>query len=696
MLKSKNKHAIGLDISDRTIEVVHISLEKKQITLKSSNRVTIPSGVVVGGRIKKNKTLNEAVKKAFKEAKPYPISTEKVVFGLPESQVYTRVFFATLKSEKNIPEAVNKEITKNIPIPENKLTYDVRILSKQRVNGRTKGTRFEILIVAVEKEVVTEWLHFLSSSRIGVEGFDIETFASARGLFESAPPHPFCVVDIGAGSTSIGIFNKHGLQFSLSGDIAGDQFTKSISRALKISYSEADKLKKTHGVSNPEEKVFAVLVKQLEEIRKDIAGAIAYVKRKSDLSVKEIILIGGSSQLKGIESYFEKNLNIPVRRGKSILSPVKRTKVNQLFYLSAIGLAMRNINPSRALKDPFIPLISGDEDMVVMDCSDGKSCEKSELSDGNQSDSPKDMEFLRPDGREFKTPESNSRIRFGFYAFIAVLAVLSFLSWAFFEYQDRQREIVILRSEAVMDEYSNERNVPVIVRISVDEESYSENSAKGKLIETVVNELQEGETVVQVARDSIAEKLAQYESAKVLSINNGSDGSDSKLPVTVVWLVYDSDKAKDLAFSQATDSIPSDVDYKLGEVVYKSIDSVDGQSSSYVLNGVVTLLFKSPYSDEINTAEKIADKDEKNAKAEEEKQTNNQSSLTALITDTPTGWLRVRSSAGTQFPEIDKVNPKERFEVIEILDDWVKIKLDDTREGWVYSGYVTLEDSSSQ
>lgn len=62
------------------------------------------------------------------------------------------------------------------------------------------------------------------------------------------------------------------------------------------------------------------------------------------------------------------------------------------------------------------------------------------------------------------------------------------------------------------------------------------------------------------------------------------------------------------------------------------------------------------------------------------------------ILDTPTGWLRVRSSPTTaEDNEITKINPGERYSYLESNDTgWHKILLDDGEEGWISGRYAKV------
>lgn len=58
------------------------------------------------------------------------------------------------------------------------------------------------------------------------------------------------------------------------------------------------------------------------------------------------------------------------------------------------------------------------------------------------------------------------------------------------------------------------------------------------------------------------------------------------------------------------------------------------------------------------------------------------------IKSTPTGFLRVRETAGTGAKEIGQVKPKETYVLLEETPGWVRIRLKDSQEGWVSSSYV--------
>ena len=58
-----------------------------------------------------------------------------------------------------------------------------------------------------------------------------------------------------------------------------------------------------------------------------------------------------------------------------------------------------------------------------------------------------------------------------------------------------------------------------------------------------------------------------------------------------------------------------------------------------------------------------------------------------VINKTPTGWLRVRDSAGTSGVEIGRVNLGEKYQLVSEEDGWYQIILSDGDFGWVSGRY---------
>lgn len=70
--------------------------------------------------------------------------------------------------------------------------------------------------------------------------------------------------------------------------------------------------------------------------------------------------------------------------------------------------------------------------------------------------------------------------------------------------------------------------------------------------------------------------------------------------------------------------------------------------------------------------------------------TGEKKEINLVIKETPTGWLRVRSlpSTGTDSSEVAKVNPGEKYLLLEEKPGWYKIEYEKGKFGWISSTYA--------
>ena len=178
-----SKKSVGLDISDKSIEVIKLQGRGESIKIAGINRIKIPPGIINRGRIKDEKKLLSIIKKLLLSAKPTPIIDKTINFALPDSQVFMHHFVINYKkrainrlNDEEREEIVSSEAKKNIPIPTEDLNYNYKIL------GRTKEKEY-ILIVATREKIINEWYSLFKKAGLHVERFDIEPFAQYRSLF---------------------------------------------------------------------------------------------------------------------------------------------------------------------------------------------------------------------------------------------------------------------------------------------------------------------------------------------------------------------------------------------------------------------------------------------------------------------------------------------------------------------------------
>lgn len=329
------KTAIGLAIADHAVEAVELVRGEKPV-IRARGRVELEPDIVARGRIKDQKKLFAAARKAFDEAKPASIRRGAVVVGLPEPQTYLHVFETAAAADS----AITAEIASSIPIPPDDLVCGWRVM-------RTARDTRTVLAVGASARVVKEWHSFCESLGLDVNFFDIEILAIFRNVFREYSKEPVLLLDIGAATTTISIFGEYGLAYTRSVYIAGQHITGEIAMALKIQHEDADARKKTVGLAKREDPIFFALVRALEPIVREVRGAIEYFAKASGKRVVELVLVGGSSRMPGLDEYFSINIGLPV---KVVGSPEAE--------IEAVGFALRALEERWEKADPSLPVSS--------------------------------------------------------------------------------------------------------------------------------------------------------------------------------------------------------------------------------------------------------------------------------------------------------------------------------------------------
>ncbi|MBU1118379.1 type IV pilus assembly protein PilM [Patescibacteria group bacterium] len=333
------KKSFGLEISDNAVKVAELSGKPMAARLDAYGASQLDIGVVDNGGIFDKKKLAEGIAQAIEKASPGAIDTEDFIFALPESKVFIQ-FFEIPNNVDSVSDAIRVKASEVVPIDFANLVDDyMPVLEGEEAN--------EYLYVAAQKDVLTSFFEVFE--QVGIEPYavEFESAAMVRALFDTCPEnHASLLVDIGARTTIVSIYDYCSIVFSKNIQIAGNTFTKHLSEGLKVSMKDAEQLKIKSGLDPKTKKgKSATLLKSpIDEIIAEISQVLSFYKGKTDRPIKEMILCGGSSRLKQLPEYMHDTLGIPVKVGLP-LSKIKTKKGSKKAILSptVIGLALRSL-----------------------------------------------------------------------------------------------------------------------------------------------------------------------------------------------------------------------------------------------------------------------------------------------------------------------------------------------------------------
>ncbi|HJV33192.1 MAG TPA: type IV pilus assembly protein PilM, partial [Patescibacteria group bacterium] len=304
------KPAIGLDISDHSIEAVFIVRRSDRLVVSSYGRTTLPPGAIVDGYVERPELVRLAIRKLLADqmVPPLPRSPLRVVFALPESQVYSHIFeVPRVADDAQLGRSLAIEADGYFPYPHDEMAADYAVIAQ-------RPDRKDIYYAAVHKDTLKRYLSLFASVGLAIDAVENESASVARAALSRDETDPVMFVDIGARVTNVSVFDRDGIQFSEALETAGDAFTQALAQALAISTEDADSLKRNRGLSEDLDLTAQKALRaQVDRLGKDVAAARDYYEGKSKRLIARAVLCGGSTLMPGLIEAIATRLSVPGR-----------------------------------------------------------------------------------------------------------------------------------------------------------------------------------------------------------------------------------------------------------------------------------------------------------------------------------------------------------------------------------------------
>ncbi len=336
----KDKPLIGLDISQTGLRLM--ALDTKKWSVVGYGSLNLEPLKLQDSLNKGDDYLANNLKLLLKKHTLGHLPSNQVAVSVPTAKTYSRTLNLPLDAESNLAEAINLEADQYIPVPVDELNIDHEIIERTKDN-------LSVLISATPKKIVENILNSLEAAGLEAVFAEPGVSAVARILRRTEQGNlPTIIVDIGAASTDIAVFNKT-IRVSGGVSVGGNNFTIAISKKLGLSLEEAHKLKVLDGLSSGPKraKIEAAMSSSLDGIVDELKKMIRYYTDRLEMKdkIEQIIMVGGGSNVPGLADYFTDKLEIAVRPA----SPWQKLNFGHLKvpsnqskprFISATGLAL--------------------------------------------------------------------------------------------------------------------------------------------------------------------------------------------------------------------------------------------------------------------------------------------------------------------------------------------------------------------
>lgn len=354
----------GLDINDSYLKIAKLKKKRKGFVLTSFNEVKIAPNIIESGVIKNEEALIKIIKSAHSSVKGKKIKTKYVVASLPEEKSFLQVIQMPKMNDEELKLAVPLEAENYIPLPIDDVYLDFQVIPpiKDYLNY------LEVLIAAMPKKIVDSYVSCFKKAGLIPIALELESEAIVRALAkEETNFSPLILIDFGEDNTDFIVFSGHSIRFTCSIPISSQLLTKAISEALKVDNNRAEKLKMEYGLIGKKNNIIAgrtaqIITPILEDLAAQIKKYMNFYREHSSYEyllekgkTEKILLCGTGAELKGLADFLSKKLDVRVELGCPLINLAPKvlknnTKKDKIFFTTAIGLALRDVNSNLELK----------------------------------------------------------------------------------------------------------------------------------------------------------------------------------------------------------------------------------------------------------------------------------------------------------------------------------------------------------
>lgn len=211
--------------------------------------------------------------------------------------------------------------------------FDFEIIDQIKEGGNKK---YKLLVGASVEKTIRKCLSLLAEFKINPVSIFPSAYALKQlvGVWGLPGDELQCFVCIGGNISELIVFLGKDLIFFHKINVTGVDFTKAMTGVfssemgkIELSFSEAEKLKREVGISVTEktagvdnrisvDRIHSMVRPPLEQLVNEIDQCLVYFKKKTDAGqITALTLLGGGSDLKGIDDFLSKELDMKVVKG---------------------------------------------------------------------------------------------------------------------------------------------------------------------------------------------------------------------------------------------------------------------------------------------------------------------------------------------------------------------------------------------
>ena len=256
-------------------------------------------------------TLDSEIRHARGAKVRLKIGSERVVLSLPGHSTFNRLIKLPPVQDGKLEEVVRYEAQSQIPFPIDEVIWDYQFVERAYAPGEEK----EVILFAIKKEIVEQFLANIADIGLNVEAIQFAPVALYNFLSYDQDIGNSCIaIDMGADNADLLVVD--GAKFWIRNlPITGNDITKSLQKAFKVSFAEAEKLKRKAASTPQAQKIFNAAQPVIRDLIGEVHRSIGYYKSISkQVRFEKVLVLGNASRFVNFQKFVSQTLQMPAVR----------------------------------------------------------------------------------------------------------------------------------------------------------------------------------------------------------------------------------------------------------------------------------------------------------------------------------------------------------------------------------------------
>lgn len=341
---------IGIDIGTVSIKLIEVSrnagvmkmenygiLETRKYLRKGNAALQTSSAKIV------EEEAIPLVRTLIAETRP---RTRNVIASIPAFAAFFVTIEIPVTADAELAKTIQFQAKQYIPVPIDEVNLEwVRVGEFQNEHGQTIRRYF---LTAIPNVIVEKYTRIFKEAGLNLISLEVETQTLARSLLSDSSPLTM-IMDMGGWSTEFIVVEKGVVKKVSQTDYGGVTLTEALARAHGLPAKNAEEVKRGKGLFGDVEEgelstsllpFLDVILQEGERVRREF-------ERIEEKNIEEIIVVGGSANLLGLDNYLKNHSTMKVRQPDCLsryahgveVEPIMKTLNKDLATVS--GLALR-------------------------------------------------------------------------------------------------------------------------------------------------------------------------------------------------------------------------------------------------------------------------------------------------------------------------------------------------------------------